>query len=64
MAIMFNPQALSRFANVNFGKDKSIVNLGTDKETLVKNNELDAFSGSLFDRKKTRRRTTPCARSF
>ena len=48
MAILFNPQALSRFANVNFGKDKSIVNLGADKETLVKNNELGCFLWKPF----------------
>ncbi len=49
MAIQFDLNALSRFSNVNFGKDKSIVNLGTDKETLVKNNELEGIDDDEID---------------
>ena len=43
MAIQFNPNALSRFANVDFGNDNAIANLG-DNDGLVQKKEL----GSIF----------------
>jgi hypothetical protein len=43
MAIQFNPIALSRFANVDFGNDNAIANLG-DNDGLVQKKELGAVS--------------------
>ena len=39
MAIQFDPNALSAFSNVNFGRDDAIANLSDDKKGLVHNGD-------------------------
>ena len=62
MAILFNPQALNAFANVNFGNNNAIANVGGD-DSLVQEKELGSVFLRIFRLPSTKRGTTPCARS-